>query len=160
MARAYHVKLQCWEYTERRTPDDNNNLWKIPIRLTSVGFAHARHNKGRLNPQAMKISIDSPDYTWSQKFVYNCLLPTSSIVRGNVYIWHMEQGRYFIVNVQAWANCWLSIMQWKIYLLYSGQLRTELFFCWCCLSKLSWGSSQLQVIIHSCGYVSIDYDSH
>jgi len=29
---------------ERRTPEnnDNNNIWKIPIRLTSVGLAHAR----------------------------------------------------------------------------------------------------------------------
>ena len=37
-AHGYHVKLQHHEYTERRMPD------KIPIRLTSVGLAHARPN--------------------------------------------------------------------------------------------------------------------
>ena len=37
---------------------------------------------------------------------------------------------------------------------YSGQLRTGNFFVRArCLSKLSWDYSQLQVIIHSCGYV-------
>ena len=45
-ARGYRVKLQRWEYTEWRTPENNNNnnIWKIPIRLTSVGLAHARPN--------------------------------------------------------------------------------------------------------------------
>jgi len=37
---------------------------------------------------------------------------------------------------------------------YSGQLRTGNFFARTRrLSKLSWDYSQLQVIIHSCGYV-------
>ena len=39
-ARGYRVKLQRWEYTERRTPEKR----KILIRLTSVGLAHARPN--------------------------------------------------------------------------------------------------------------------
>ena len=34
--RSYRVKLQRWEYTEQHTPD-KNSIWKIPIRLTSVG---------------------------------------------------------------------------------------------------------------------------
>ena len=38
------IKIQRWEYTERRMPDNDNNIWKIPIRLTSVGLAHARSN--------------------------------------------------------------------------------------------------------------------
>ena len=54
MARSYHVKLQHWEYTEWRTPENNNNddnniVWKIPIWLTSVGLAHARPNYSELS---------------------------------------------------------------------------------------------------------------
>ena len=41
-AHAYRIKLQRWEYTVRRTPE--NNIWKIPIWLTSMRFAHARPN--------------------------------------------------------------------------------------------------------------------
>jgi len=42
VTRGYHVKLQCWEYTEQRTRE--KNIWKIPIRLTSVGLVHACPN--------------------------------------------------------------------------------------------------------------------
>ena len=42
VAHGYCVKLQHHKYTEWRTPD--NNIWKIPIWLTSVGLAHARPN--------------------------------------------------------------------------------------------------------------------
>ena len=40
-AHSYRVKLPHWEYTEWRTPE---NIWKIPIQLTSVGLAHTRPN--------------------------------------------------------------------------------------------------------------------
>ena len=42
----YRVKLQRWEHTERRMPENNNDdsIWKIPLQLTSVRLAHARPN--------------------------------------------------------------------------------------------------------------------
>ena len=44
-ACGYCIKLQRWEDTERCTPENtDNNIWKIPIRLTSVGLAQARLN--------------------------------------------------------------------------------------------------------------------
>ena len=57
---AAHAKLQYWEYTERRTPENIYNIWKIPIQLTSVGLAHARPNNKLIWPTIISQNLRPP----------------------------------------------------------------------------------------------------